>query len=126
MNETINTIGVATVAAIIVICYLIGMIVKASPLQDKWIPIVCGVCGGAGLFHRRGGGHHVRPDGHRREPDRQAAGQERYRRKVNIQEKAPATRCGAGAAMLRMKGDQKNGTEFTTNQGYAELVRHQG
>lgn len=46
MNETINTIGVATVAAIIVICYLIGMIVKASPLQDKWIPIVCGVCGG--------------------------------------------------------------------------------
>lgn len=47
MNETINTIGVATVAAIIVICYLIGMIVKASPLQDKWIPIVCGVCGGA-------------------------------------------------------------------------------
>ena len=47
MNETINTIGVATVAAIIVICYLIGMIVKTSPLQDKWIPIVCGVCGGA-------------------------------------------------------------------------------
>ena len=47
MNETINTIGVATVAAIIVICYLIGMIVKASPLQDQWIPIVCGVCGGA-------------------------------------------------------------------------------
>lgn len=46
MNETINTIGVATVAAIIVICYLIGMIVKASSLADKWIPIICGVCGG--------------------------------------------------------------------------------
>ena len=42
----INTIGVATVAAIIVICYLIGMIVKATALDSKWIPIICGVCGG--------------------------------------------------------------------------------
>lgn len=42
----INTIGVATVAAIIVICYLIGMIVKATPLDNKWIPIICGVSGG--------------------------------------------------------------------------------
>ena len=42
----INTIGVATVAAIIVICYLIGMIVKATALDNKWIPIICGVCGG--------------------------------------------------------------------------------
>ena len=42
----INTIGVATVAAIIVICYLIGMVVKATALDNKWIPIICGVCGG--------------------------------------------------------------------------------
>lgn len=42
----INTIGVATVAAIIVICYLIGMTAKASKLDNKWIPIICGVCGG--------------------------------------------------------------------------------
>ena len=42
----INTIGVATVAAIIVICYLIGMVVKATALDSKWIPIICGVCGG--------------------------------------------------------------------------------
>lgn len=42
----INTIRVATVAAIIVICYLIGMIVKATALDSKWIPIICGVCGG--------------------------------------------------------------------------------
>lgn len=42
----INTIGVATVAAIIVICYLIGMIVKATALDSKWIPIICGVSGG--------------------------------------------------------------------------------
>lgn len=42
----INTIGVATVAAIIVICYLIGMTAKASKLDNKWIPIICGVSGG--------------------------------------------------------------------------------
>ena len=42
----INTIGVATVAAIIVICYLIGMTAKASRLDNKWIPIICGVSGG--------------------------------------------------------------------------------
>lgn len=42
----INTIGVATVAAIIVICYLVGMVVKATPLDNKWIPIICGVVGG--------------------------------------------------------------------------------
>ena len=38
----------ATVASITVICYLIGMIVKASPLDDKFIPIIVGACG-AGL-----------------------------------------------------------------------------
>lgn len=42
----INTIGVATVAAIIIICYLIGMTAKASKLDNKWIPIICGVSGG--------------------------------------------------------------------------------
>ena len=50
----INTIGVATVASIIVICYLIGMIVKATALDNKWIPIICAVSGAvlgiAGLF----------------------------------------------------------------------------
>ena len=37
----------ATVAGITVICYLVGMIVKASPLDDKFIPIIVGFCGGA-------------------------------------------------------------------------------
>ena len=37
----------ATVAGIVVICYLIGMAVKVSPLDDKYIPIIVGVCGGA-------------------------------------------------------------------------------
>ena len=36
----------ATVAGIVVICYLIGMGVKASPLDDKWIPLIVGCCGG--------------------------------------------------------------------------------
>ncbi len=36
----------ATVSGIIVICYLIGMAVKASTLDDKYIPIIVGLCGG--------------------------------------------------------------------------------
>lgn len=34
------------VIAITVICYLIGMIAKASPIEDKWIPCIVGVIGG--------------------------------------------------------------------------------
>lgn len=34
------------VIAITVICYLIGMIAKASPIEDKWIPCIVGVLGG--------------------------------------------------------------------------------
>lgn len=40
-------VGIASVAAITVIAYLIGEVVKASGLDNKWIPIICGVCGGA-------------------------------------------------------------------------------
>lgn len=40
-----SSFGIAGVAAITVICYLIGMLVKASGLDNKWIPIICGVCG---------------------------------------------------------------------------------
>ena len=43
-----NFLGIASVSAIVIICYLIGMTVKASGLENKWIPIICGVCG-AGL-----------------------------------------------------------------------------
>mgnify|MGYP000102273284 FL=1 len=38
--------GIAGVAAITVICYLAGQLVKASGLDNKWIPIICGVVGG--------------------------------------------------------------------------------
>ena len=38
--------GVTGVAAISVIAYLLGEVAKASRLDNKWIPIVCGVVGG--------------------------------------------------------------------------------
>lgn len=38
--------GITNVAVIVVICYLIGMVVKISPIPDKWIPVICGVFGG--------------------------------------------------------------------------------
>ena len=50
----ISIIGIAGVAAITVICYLIGQGVKASGLDNKWIPVIVGACGGvlgvAGMF----------------------------------------------------------------------------
>lgn len=40
--------GIASVAAVTVICYLVGLVVKASPFNnDKYIPIACGLVGGA-------------------------------------------------------------------------------
>lgn len=38
--------GIAGVAAITVIAYLIGQAVKATRLDNKWIPIICGAAGG--------------------------------------------------------------------------------
>ena len=38
--------GIAGVAAITVIAYLIGFAVKASALDNKWIPVICGAAGG--------------------------------------------------------------------------------
>lgn len=46
--------GIASVAGITVICYLMGQIVKATGLPGKWIPCIVGVFGGllgiAGLY----------------------------------------------------------------------------
>ena len=44
-NIGIANVGIASVAAITVICYLVGLIVKASGLNDKYIHICCGVAG---------------------------------------------------------------------------------
>ena len=40
-----ETLGIVGVAAITVICYLVGLIVKATPAPNQIIPIVCGVAG---------------------------------------------------------------------------------
>lgn len=38
--------GIASVAAITVICYLAAQVIKATPLDNKWLPVICGVLGG--------------------------------------------------------------------------------
>ena len=47
-------LGIVSVAAITVICYLIAEAVKATPLDNKWLPVICGALGGClgvvGLF----------------------------------------------------------------------------
>ena len=37
--------GIAGVAAITVIAYLIGQSVKTSGLRNEWIPVICGISG---------------------------------------------------------------------------------
>ena len=40
-----DILGIIAVPAITVICYLVGMGVKASPLKEKFIPIIVGLVG---------------------------------------------------------------------------------
>ena len=43
--------GIANVVAITVLVYIIGLGIKATPLDNKWIPVICGVSGiGLGLL----------------------------------------------------------------------------
>lgn len=50
--------GIASVAAITVICYLVAQAVKATSLDNKWLPIISGTVGGIfGLI-----GLYVMPD----------------------------------------------------------------
>ncbi len=39
--------GIASVAAITVICYLAGQIIKATSLDNKWLPCIVGAVGAA-------------------------------------------------------------------------------
>ena len=43
----LSSFGIAGVAGITVICFLAGQVVKATGLDNKWIPIVCGALGAA-------------------------------------------------------------------------------
>jgi hypothetical protein len=38
--------GFTTFPAIAVICYLITLAVKSTPLDNKWLPVIAGACGG--------------------------------------------------------------------------------
>ena len=66
--------GIASVAGITVICYLVAQVIKATALNNKWLPILCGAAGAVlgvvGLYvmpefpaggcgHCRGGGYCV-------------------------------------------------------------------
>lgn len=37
--------GIATVVAITVLVYAIGLLVKATKMDNKWIPVICGLSG---------------------------------------------------------------------------------
>lgn len=39
--------GIIGVGAITVMCYLIAECVKATKLDNKWLPVICGAMGGA-------------------------------------------------------------------------------
>lgn len=41
----IASFGIVSVVPITALCYLVGLIIKASGLDDKWIPIICGFTG---------------------------------------------------------------------------------
>lgn len=38
--------GIQSMGAIVVLCYLIGAAVKVSGIGDRWIPVIAGLCGG--------------------------------------------------------------------------------
>lgn len=40
-----ENLGFTAIPAITVICYLIAQVVKATAIDNKWLPIVCGVAG---------------------------------------------------------------------------------
>ena len=37
--------GIATVVVITVLVYIMGLAIKATALDNKWIPVLCGVSG---------------------------------------------------------------------------------
>jgi len=41
-----DLLGIAAIPVITVICFLIAEAVKLTALDNKWIPVVCGFCGG--------------------------------------------------------------------------------
>ncbi len=44
--EIIESLGIVAVPVITVIVFLIVEAVKATPLDNKWLPVIAGACGG--------------------------------------------------------------------------------
>lgn len=42
-----DILGIVAIPVITVICYLIAEGIKCTPLDTKWLPVICGVCGAA-------------------------------------------------------------------------------
>lgn len=42
-----DILGIAAIPVITVICFLVAEAVKATALDNKWLPIICGAFGGA-------------------------------------------------------------------------------
>ncbi|NLM61336.1 MAG: enolase [Clostridiales bacterium] len=41
-----DIMGLTSVATITIICYLVAAILKSTPLNNKWLPSICGILGG--------------------------------------------------------------------------------
>lgn len=41
-----EVLGIAAVPVITIICYLVAEAVKVTALDNKWLPLLCGVSGG--------------------------------------------------------------------------------
>ena len=39
-------LGIAAIPAITVICFLVAEVIKATALDNKWLPVICGGFGG--------------------------------------------------------------------------------
>lgn len=39
-------LGITSLPVITAVCYLAGMAAKASSVDNKWIPVICGLVGG--------------------------------------------------------------------------------
>lgn len=39
--------GITGIAAITIICYLAAECIKATAIDNKWLPVICGLLGGA-------------------------------------------------------------------------------
>lgn len=39
-------LGIVSIPVITIICYLLAEAVKLTPLDEKWLPVLCGVFGG--------------------------------------------------------------------------------